>query len=307
MKRLFVFGNATVDLTMTVAAWPRPGETLLARGFGRGAGGKGLNQAVAAARAGARVLLAARIGKDDDGRYLRQAALAEAGIEAFFIQTDAPTDLSSIWVSADGENMIVTSAACCRSMQTEDATAFLGSARSGDILLLQGNLGERTTIGAAQRARACGLTVILNSAPIDWDMADLLPLVDILVCNAPEARTLSGLDGEAALPVLQKRVQGAVLLTLGGAGAVLAGDGGFTPIAAPKVEVVDTSGAGDMVVGMLAAALTQGLPLAEAARLAVSAASMVVTRAGTLASYPDATVLSRMMSTAAANAAHRHQ
>ena len=138
------------------------------------------------------------------------------------------------------------------------------------------------------------MVVLINSAPIDWDYAALLPVVDVLICNQTEAQSLTGLDAACALAALGRQGAGAVVMTLGAEGALVSAPDGPVRIAAPKVDVVDTSGAGDMAAGMLAATVARGRTLVEAARLAVAAASLVVAGAGTLASYPPASELARL-------------
>jgi ribokinase len=284
--RVVVVGNATVDLIQRMPALPRPGETVLADALERCAGGKGLNQAVAAARAGATVRLIAPIGDDPDGAFLRAALASETGLTAEWHACPAPTDVSAIWIAEGGENMIASSAMAARSLTPEHVAAGLAALAPGDALVLQGNLTADATLAAARLGRDRAARVVLNTAPIAWDMRPLLPLVDVVVANEPEALSLTGLGGAPALEAL--RALGAVcaIVTRGADGALLDAGGGIMPIAAPRVRAMDTAGAGDVTVGTLAAGLAAGGTVADALRLAVAAASLSVTRLGTTPSFP---------------------
>ncbi|MEX6508969.1 ribokinase [Jiella sp. M17.18] len=286
MSRVFVLGNATVDVVQRVERLPSPGETLLSGSLERYAGGKGLNQAIAAARAGTSVRLIAPIGRDADAALLQDALAGEDRLTIDWRLLDEPTDISAIWVSADGENMIVSSAACARGLVEADAVVALDELGAGDGLVLQGNLTAATTEAAAHHARNRGARVILNTAPIAWDMRRLLPLVDLLVANGPEARHLTGHASGSAVTALVAAGCRAVIVTRGADGAWLGDAHGVRSIAAPAVVPVDTAGAGDVTVGTLAAMLAEGLPLAEALAIAVRAASLSVTRRGTSPSFP---------------------
>lgn len=287
MNRVFVLGNATIDLSLTVADWPRPGETILASHARRGPGGKGLNQAVAAGRAGAEVTLCAPVGDDADGAFLQQFVAQQTGLTARWRRCATVTDISTIWVSEAGENMIVSSAGCARSIPPSEVPALLAGIAQGDHLILQGNLAADTTLAAALHARSLGARVVLNTAPIGWDMTPVLAATDLLICNQPEAALLTGGGAdEAAVRTLLAAGAGQVLLTQGARGA-LGGDGGdLIHFAAPVVQAVDTSGAGDVTVGFLAGGLVAGLRFADACRLAMQAAAISVTRRGTIESCP---------------------
>ncbi len=286
MSRVTVLGNATVDLLQRVSAFPRPGETLLSEGIERCAGGKGLNQALAASRVGASVRLVAPIGDDPDGAFLRTALAAEDDLIVDWRTVAAPTDVSSIWIADTGENMIVSSAACARGLREDDALAMLTPVAPGDVLVLQGNLTAAVTMAAARCGRDRGAHVILNTAPIAWDMRPLLGAVDIVVSNEPEARSLTGEAGEAALNQLLALGAGCAVVTHGAAGALFSTGSGPVSIPAPAVEAIDTAGAGDVTVGTLAAGIAAGEPIANALSLAIAAASLSVTRLGTSPSFP---------------------
>jgi len=298
MTRVFVVGNATVDVTMNVAAFPAAGETVLSESARRGPGGKGLNQAVAARRTGADVVFAAPIGDDEAGGLLRAFAAREAGLETRWIASGQPTDLSVIWVSGDGENMIVSSADSARAPSPERVPALLHGIGSGDMLLVQGNLSETVTLAACDLAREAGARVMLNPAPMAWDMHGILPMADVLICNLPEALAITGASGQAAARLLAETTGGTVILTLGAAGALLVSGGRLTAIPAAFTKAVDTSGAGDTVAGVTAAALTLGHSAADALRLGMWAAAVTVTRPGTVSAFPSADEMHRIFETA---------
>lgn len=285
MSHVFVLGNATVDQFLRVERLPAPGETLLAHDMARCAGGKGLNQALAAARTGAHVTLAAPAGRDADAAFLADSLVGEAQLEVQWLAGDAPTDLSSIWVADGGENVIVSSAGCARSVTPEQAIRLCGTLAPGDVLLMQGNLSAQTTLAAVETAKARGVLCVLNTAPIAWDMQALLGLCDIIIANAGEAAALTAgaADVGAAL-----RAQGAKtgIVTLGPKGALIAGKDGQVMVAAPLVASVDSAGAGDVLAGTLVGLLATGHALDLATHTAVVAASLSVTRRGTTPSFP---------------------
>lgn len=295
MSRVVVLGNATLDLLQRVPTLPRPGETLLSGPVQRCAGGKGLNQAVAAARTGAAVVLAAGVGQDDDAAFLAQALEDEIGLEVRWRVCDGVTDISSIWVSADGENMILSTAECATALTVEDARKVCSSLTGGDILLMQGNLSAKTTAVAAGTARAQGAIAILNTAPIAWELTSVLRMFDCVIANEVEAAMLAGGDATRFWPVLRSFNVSAGILTTGARGAhifsadvdtIIPTNGNYPPgDRGPRGPVVDTAGAGDVMVGTFAGLRAQGWSFQEAASIAVAAASLSVTRHGTLPSF----------------------
>jgi ribokinase len=283
MSRIFVLGNASLDTTLRVPRLPAAGETLMATGIMRSPGGKGLNQAVMAARAGAAVRFLAPLGTEPETALIRDT-LATESLHATWADTGAPTDLSSLMVAPDGENCIVSTGASCDSLGEAAALDFVGELRPGDVLLMQGNLRLAVTLAAARAAKAGGGRVMLNTAPLRWDFAELLPLCDLIVANRFEAHAITGQpDAPAAARAL---AQGnAAIVTLGGEGCVLA-DPAPRHFPAPRAEVIDTTGAGDVFCGVLAAAWARGDRLADAIARAQSAAALSVGRQGCFGSFP---------------------
>lgn len=294
MKRVLVIGNATVDVILSVRHLPAPGETVLAETEFRCAGGKGLNQAVAAARLGVPTTLVAPVGADADGLFLRET-LRHEPVEAGWLASPHATDMSIISIAAGGENAIVSTAASARSLSTQAAIAAASSLSAGDILILQGNLTEATTVAALRTARGRGATAILNTAPIAWDQRRVAAEADIVVANAGEAESLTGFTDEAAALSLIEAGAGAAIVTRGANDALLADRTSLVHLPVATVAVVDTSGAGDVTVGTLAGALGLGRTLRDALALALAAASLSVTRRGTTPSFPTAEEMRRLL------------
>lgn len=282
-----VVGNATVDITYRVRRLPRPGETLLAFERSVDAGGKGLNQAIAAARAGARVRLIAAIGTDAASTVLRERLAGEANLRAELLEAPHFTDESLIMVADDGENAIVSTQGCAAWLDGERAVAALGTVTAADTLLLQGNLSFAATEACLAQGRERGLRTVLNPAPLHFDVAPLLQLVDLVVVNQVEATTIAGIaDPAVAAAAIRARSDTVVLLTLGAGGCRLFRDGEGQPFSAPAVRAVDTAGAGDVFTGVVAAGLAGGASLEAATALAVRTAALAVTRPGTSSSFP---------------------
>ena len=281
--RVLVLGNAGIDLSISVPVLPRPGETLVGDALQRAPGGKGLNQAVMAARAGAEVWFCAPLGSDAEGRYVTDQLRRERFGGLHLPCPGPPTDTSVLLVAADGENCIVTAGACADALPTAEADAFAAGSRAGDVLLLQGNLSQDATITAARTGRAHGARVVLNTAPLRWPVQPVLAQCWGVVANAVEAYGITehhGLDAALALAAMGPAL---AVVTLGSGGCV-AVPGGRHP--APGVEAVDSTGAGDAFCGVLAAALALGMEPQRAIAAAQSAAAFTVGRRGAYAALP---------------------
>jgi ribokinase len=279
-----VVGSANVDLVLPVQRIPRPGETVLSQTMTRGPGGKGANQAVASARAGARTAIVAALGVDDGGELLRDA-LSGSGVDLALVSSSStPTGTAIITVDDSGENSIVVAPGANGELTlSEDAARVVGRAK---IVLSQLEIPFATV----QEAAATSSYFILNAAPAAELSDELLADVDLLVVNETEAEIVAGADRSALL----KRVPAAVV-TLGGAGAVIL-TRGVDEITVPgvPVDVVDTTAAGDTFCGVLAATLSAvsatdpitPSDLTNAVRRANVAASLSVQAAGAIPSVP---------------------
>ncbi len=274
---MFVLGNACIDITLPVRRWPVAGETLVAEGISRAPGGKGLNQAVVAARAGAEVRFCAPLGAGADAAMIRDVLEAEGFAGLHLPDVGRATDLSMLLVTPDGENRIVSAGACADALSPNAAAAFVADMADDDFLLIQGNLSQAATL-AALRGR------VLNTAPLRWDYASLLPRCEVVIANRFEAGRLSGLDDPAEAA---RRLGGRVgIVTLGRDGCVVAAGATLARYAAQPVAAVDTTGAGDTFAGVLVAIMALGMDLASAVIAAQSAAALAVTRHGCFGALP---------------------
>ena len=272
MGNVVVVGSVNVDFVVTVDRLPQEGQTVSGGSFERFGGGKGANQAVAAARAGAQVQLVGCVGTDAEGA----AALAELAADqvdtTHVRQTSAAaTGVALITVAADGGNQIAVAPGANRLVE-EFPTEALTGARGA--LLLSFEAPDPALCQAAEAAALAGWSVVVNPAPSRPLPPRLLACHPLLVPNEHEAVDLTGeSDPEQAAVLLQEQTGAAVIVTLGKQGALLCTAEGVQHIAAPIVDAVDTTGAGDCLCGTLAAGIAQGLPLAEALAVAVAAAS----------------------------------
>jgi ribokinase len=290
---VLVVGSLNIDLVVHAPRLPQPGETLTGDGFATDPGGKGANQAVAAARIGARVAMLGWIGNDEHGRRLL-AALRREGIDASSVGVDEalPTGVAFIMVARDGENSIVVVPGAnhgLRPRHVDEAAARLRAAR---VVVAQLETPQATVFHALDMARRAGAISLLNAAPAAVLAARQLESVQWLVVNEGEARVLLGKPvgdvAQARAAALALRALGPpdVVITLGANGLVHASADGVVHHTTAAVTAVDSTGAGDTFVGVLAAALAQGWPAAEALRWGQAAASMAVTRRGAQAAMP---------------------
>ena len=283
-----VFGSINLDLIFRTEQLPRPGETVLAASMRSEPGGKGANQAAAAARDGARVAMVGAVGSDSMADPA-MAGLRAAGADLSRLATlDAPTGCASICTDAQGRNQIVVAPGAnllATDAQVEDALLVPGA-----VLVTQMEAEPASTARLILRARARGARTIHNLAPAAPLAEDALRALDILVVNEDEGVWLGAHLGGAAGDALSlHRLLGmTVIRTLGGDGVEWADGGSAHHLPAPPTEVLDTTAAGDCFVGVLAAALDRGAALPEAVTRAVAAASLACTRAGSQSSLPDA-------------------
>jgi ribokinase len=284
--RILNFGSVNIDHVYQVPHFVRPGETLASTRYDRFAGGKGFNQSVALARAGAEVHHAGRIGAD--GAWLRHV-LAQDGANVRHLEVvDGPTGHAIIQVDAAGQNCIVLSGGANRTITADDAAGVLADFGAGDLLLLQNEISALSEIMHLAAAR--GLKIAFNPAPMGAEVLDYpLELVDLFIVNEVEAAGLCGktADPASTLRLLRGQFPKAhFLLTLGPRGAMAMADG--EPVAVPPrdVPVVDTTAAGDTFIGYFLATRTSGVPLRESLVRATIAASLCVSRPGASPSIP---------------------
>lgn len=269
-----VVGSSNLDIVATAAVLPGPGETVLGRDYAEHPGGKGLNQAVAAARAGARTVFVSAVGDDTAGAGLLEVMRGD-GIDTSHVATRSgvPTGRALIGVGDNGENSIIV-------VPGANATVQVDELPTAAVVLAQLEVPLDTVRRAFELARASGATTVLNPAPAQTLPSDLLALCDIVVPNEHEVELLGGVD---ALFALGAR---AVVVTQGSRGATLHRDGATQHIAPFAVSPVDTTGAGDTFCGSLCARLAAGDDLVDALRWASAAAALSTTRAGAVPSIP---------------------
>ncbi|MCA1244566.1 ribokinase [Stappia stellulata] len=296
-----VFGSINLDLVVSLPRLPAPGETIVGPDHQSFAGGKGANQALAAARAGARVRMIGAVGQDAHaGPAL--ANLEAAGVDLSGVRhLEGTTGLAMIGVAADGENLIM----CASGVNARVAADWLEGELSPEVLLvLQRELRAEPIRDAVARARAAGARVLLNAAPSgDADLASLLDDVDIVVANEIEAAELGiargaapGSSAEAFCAVLGGAERLSVV-TLGPRGVVARLGTDVWRVAAPRIEVVDTTGAGDAFVGALAAALDRGADVPRALCEGTAAGALACTATGAQTSSPGAQAIAALADT----------
>jgi len=293
-QTIVVIGSSNTDMIVRTPTLPRPGETLLGGEFLTAAGGKGANQAVAAARAGGSVAYVARIGSDMFGDQAL-AGWQKEGIDCAHVTHDpkAPSGVALIFVSKNGENSIAVAGGANNKLSPALVKKAAPLIRSAATVLMQLETPLESIEAAAKIAAKAGVRVILNPAPAQKLPADLLRLIDVLTPNETEAELLTGIrirsekDAIKAAAALQKAGAKNVIITLGSKGALVAA-AGATPQLVPAFQVtpVDTTAAGDTFNGALAVALGEGRDLSGAARFASAAAAISITRLGAQPSAP---------------------
>jgi ribokinase len=291
--RVAVVGSLNMDLVVRAPRIPRPGETIIGSAFHTVPGGKGANQAVAAARLGARVSMVGRVGRDAFGATLLEN-LAGDGIDAAFVTRDAewPTGVALIAVDGEGQNSIVVASGANMRLSPVDVDRAEPAIAKADVVVMQLEIPQAAVTRCSEIAHRHNVPVVLNPAPARALPAALFSLVDVLVPNESEAALLTGMcvddqaGAEAAARALLDTGVGTVILTLGDRGALLAQATGTTRVPAFRVEPVDTTAAGDALVGALAVALAEGRPLVEAVRWGNAAGALATTQLGARPSLP---------------------
>jgi len=287
-----VVGSINLDLIADVGRLPGPGETVSGESFKTAPGGKGANQALAAARAGAKVRLIGSVGKDAFA-VDALACLKEGKVDLSCVrEAHAATGTALILVDAKGENMIAVVAGANGTVLAGDLSRVVFT--KGEILLTQLEIPVATVEAALETARNIGAVSILNTAPFSAEAAGLLAKADYVVANETEfdlygeALSLSGRDRPARMRAFLEKTGRTIIVTLGGDGVVAASPEGVLTVPALKITPVDTVGAGDTFCGFFGAALDSGLGLEDASRRAAVAASLACLKPGAQTSIPHA-------------------
>jgi len=294
MGKIIVAGSSNIDMTAYVKTLPRPGETIGNGRFLQANGGKGANQAVAAARLGGDVVFLTCVGDDMQGRMLKEV-FASDGIHTEYMKfsVTSPTGTALIFVADDGENCIAVAPGANGELLPEDIDAAADAFSGASWLLLQLEVPLKTVFHAVDVAYEKGIKVILNPAPISGTIPqEVLRKLWLITPNETEAEKLTGIkiDSEgdayrASEALLAQGVQN-VIVTLGSTGSVICNASSREFVPARKVEAVDTVGAGDVYNGALVTALSEGKSLPEAALFATLASSIAVTRPGAQTGVP---------------------
>ncbi|MDR2784538.1 MAG: ribokinase [Treponema sp.] len=290
-----VVGSFVVDLTARTPHMPVPGETVLGRSFKLGPGGKGCNQATAAARAGSRVSLITKLGDDEFGKIAVRSLTAD-GINLDYtpITKDETTGTALILVDDSGENMIVVTLGACGTITRNEVFAAEETIRKSSVVVLQLETSNEANIAAVELAHKYGVPVIFNPAPYNGNYPkEILPMITYATPNETEAGYMAGVevvDDDSTLAAaagIKKLGVQTVIITLGKRGCLVYIDkSSYSFVPAFKVEAIDTTGAGDAFNGGLAHAIDTGMGIQEAVRFASAVAAISVTRFGTAPAMP---------------------
>ena len=291
-----VVGSSNIDLTALVDRLPARGETLLGRQVMQSFGGKGANQAVAAARAGATVGFLSKLGSDANGALIEQH-LAAQGLSRMVLLRDAEaqTGIAMILVDAAGNNQIVVVPGSNQHLTPADVRQHAGLISGARVLLVQMEIPIETVQECLRLAKRHGLLTILNPAPACSLLPEYVRMVDVLTPNEREACVLSGVtDSAEAAGVLVRGGVGTVVVTRGAEGAVISRGKEVIPVPAFVVEAVDSTGAGDAFNGALACALAEGMPIEAAVEMAAAAGALATTGRGAQTALPTRSEIDRL-------------
>lgn len=296
MRDIVVVGSLNLDVSVQATRIPRPGETVRAAGLSIGPGGKGLNQAIAASRLGARVHMVGQLG-DDRFAEIPEAALRDAGVDSSYVRRLPGRHTGTALIVVDqtsGENAIAVAAGANRALSPQHVQDAVAAFRGSGVLMVQLELPLETVETALDLAKENALVTLLDPAPARELPDTVLRKIDVLTPNETEAEFLTGIrvrDPESAAEAgarLRERTLSDVLVTLGAAGCVWVWSTGFEHIPTPRVEAVDTTAAGDAFNAGLAVGLARGEPIARALRTAVRAGAAATLRTGAAAAMPTA-------------------
>jgi ribokinase len=303
MAKILVVGSINMDLVVRVPHAPAPGETVLGGDFETFPGGKGANQAVAAARMGGNVTMVGRVGNDDFGDTLIQE-LVENKIKTSHVIKDsgAPTGIAMIAVAENGENLIVVASGANMAVSVEDVEKAYSLVDETDLLLLQLECPLKAVTVAVEQAHERDIPVVLNPAPAQALSEALLAKVDVLTPNENELALLSGeTDLDQGIKKLRDWGVKNLVVTLGANGARVVNDSLDEHIPAHQVDVLDTTAAGDAFNGALAVMLAEGKPLLEAVHYGVAAGALAATKKGAQPSLPTRAEVEQFIDSRSAN------
>jgi ribokinase len=298
---VFVLGSINQDFVLKVERRPEPGETVTNAELSTGNGGKGANQSAAAALLGASVTILGRVGDDEFGEP-QVRALRDKGVDTGLVEgvRDVSTGAAFITVTPDGENAITVAPGANRSLTPDDVDAAAEAIGGASVFVAQMEIPVETVLRAVEVAAERDVRPLVNLAPTFEVPRELLGKLDPLVVNEHEAAFLlgdrvEGVEGAlSAAPELLSLGPRSAVITVGEAGAVFAQDRAVQHLAAPKVDVVDTTGAGDAFVGALATQLARGDSLEDAVAYAVRAGAAAVTKEGAQGALPTPEVVERL-------------
>lgn len=302
MPRVIVFGSLNMDLSIACERLPQAGETLMGYGFLTNPGGKGANQAVAAAKLGAPTTMIGAVGADGFGEQL-VATLENAGVDCSEVARaeEVPTGVASI-IRTNGENRIILDPGANHVIEKNAAvTALDRAAQPGDVLVTQLECPAAVTYALLRHAREQGLVTMFNPAPAQEIPADVWPSIDLVCLNETECALIAGIEPndsascERAMRELAVRGAHSVVVTLGEHGAMALREGRIVHIDACRVDAVDSTAAGDTFVGALAAASVENMPFEDALQLATCAAALTVTKTGAQQAIPTRTEVEQFL------------
>jgi ribokinase len=292
-KKIIVIGSCNTDMVIKADRLPIPGETVIGGTFLMNPGGKGANQAVAAARMGGNVTFISKTGNDVFGKQSVELYNSE-GINTKYIFSDPrnPSGVALITVDAKGENCIVVASGANASLSPADIESAKAEIETGDLVLMQLEIPIETVEYAAEMASGKGIPVILNPAPARALSEQLLNRLYMITPNKTEAEILSGIKvtnwekARQAADVISSKGVSIVVITLGSLGAFIKENGHYHKVEAFPVKAVDTTAAGDCFSGSLCVGLSEGLSITDAVKMAAKASALTVTRMGAQSSIP---------------------
>ena len=291
-KKILVIGSCNTDMTIKGDRLPVPGETITGGIFYMGPGGKGANQAVAAARLGGNVSFICKVGRDIFGDSALEGYRKEGIDISHAMRSDKASGTALILVDDSGENCISVASGANADLSPEDIDSVAEEIRSADFLILQLEIPEETVLRAAKIAHEAGVYVILNPAPAKKLPTEVFKYISLMTPNRTEAAFMSGVEVKdeaslnAAVEVLRDYGVQDFVVTLGSQGSLVFKDGKSEMIPALKVNAVDATAAGDTFCGALCVGLSEGMSLQDAARFATKASAITVQRMGAQASIP---------------------